>query len=95
MVWYEKLNYQLNRLPVHMQVPDLWTQITHGNLSVQFQVLIFDLKIPAGWVQVDPQVNLWRALLPTHIAISYLFVVNNVVNKIFLLSINLYGARSF
>ena len=62
MVWYEKLNHQLNRLPVHMQVPDLWTWITHGNLSVRFQVLIFYLKIPAGQVQVDPQVNSWHAL---------------------------------
>ena len=52
-----------NRLPVHIQVPDLWTKITCGNLSVQFQVLIFDLKIPAGQVQVDPQVNFWHALL--------------------------------
>ena len=62
MVQYEKLNYQLNRLSVHMQVPDLWTQITHGTLSIQFQVLIFDLKISAGQVQVDPQVKLWHAL---------------------------------
>ena len=62
MVRYEKLNYQLNRLPVHIQVPDLCTRITRGNLSVRFQVLIFYLKTPAGQVQVDPQVNLWRAL---------------------------------
>ena len=52
-----------NRLPVHLQVPDLWARITHGKLFVQIQVWIFDLKIPAGQVQVDPRVNSWRALL--------------------------------
>jgi hypothetical protein len=50
-----------------MQIPDLWIQITHGKISVQIQVLIFDLKIPAGQVQVDPQVNLWHALLQMRI----------------------------
>ena len=44
------------------QVPDPWIQITHGKISVQIQVLIFDSKIPAGQVQVDPQVNSWHAL---------------------------------
>ena len=43
-----------SRLPVPMQVPDLQARITHGNLSVQIQVWILDLKIPAGQVQVDP-----------------------------------------
>ena len=51
-----------NRLPVPMQVPDLRAWITRGNLSVQIQVWILDLKIPAGQVQVDPRVNSWRAL---------------------------------
>ena len=46
------------RLPADVQVPDLWAWITRGNLSVQIQVLILELKIPAGQVQVDPQVNL-------------------------------------
>ena len=55
-----------NRLPGHLQVPDLWAWITHGKLSVQIQVWIFDLKIPAGQVQVDPWVNSWRALFGDH-----------------------------
>ena len=51
-----------NRLPVYLQVLDLLMQVIRGNLSVQIQVSIFGLKIPAGQVQVDLQVNSWHAL---------------------------------
>ena len=52
-----------NRLPADMQVPDPRIRITRGKISVQIQVSVFDLKIPAGQVQVDPRVNSWRALI--------------------------------
>ena len=51
-----------DRLPVHLQVPDLWAWITCGNLSAQIQVWILNLKIPMGQVQVDLRVNSCGAL---------------------------------
>ena len=52
----------ISRWSVVLQVPDLLRQVTHGNLSVQFRIRIFEIKIPAGWIQINLQVNSWWAL---------------------------------
>jgi hypothetical protein len=55
------------QVPVYPQVRYLQPRITRGNLSVRIQVSFFGLEIPAGQVQVDPQVNSWGALQPTSV----------------------------
>ena len=65
-----------NGWPADVQVPDLWARITRGNLSARIQVAILKLKIPAGQVQVDPQVNSWSALLePLSLLLPFLGVI--------------------
>ena len=45
------------------QVPDPLRQVTHGNLSIWLWIWIFESKIPAGQIQINPWVNSWDALL--------------------------------
>jgi hypothetical protein len=68
---------KMYRLPAHMQVPNLWIWITHGNLLVQIQVLIFEIEISAGQIQINPWVNLLMSMpdaLPTEIALIALIL---------------------
>ena len=57
-----------------LSVDDPLRQVTRGSLSVRFGIRIFEIKIPAGRIWIDPQVNSWWALVLTSFLAVFLIL---------------------